>query len=63
MHGDESLVSKHPKHTLLLVYPGPNDMALKALQQYKGNILLYVGELASKLLACKSGYGSASLRS
>ncbi|KAF5841713.1 hypothetical protein DUNSADRAFT_11687 [Dunaliella salina] len=44
VHGDESLVSKNPKHTLLLVYPGPDDMAYKALQRYKGDTLLYVGE-------------------
>ena len=44
VHGDESLVSQNPKHTLLLVYPGPDDMAQKALERYKGNVLLYVGE-------------------
>jgi len=44
VHSDESLVSKNPKHTLLLVYPGPDDMAYKALQRYRGDTLLYVGE-------------------
>lgn len=30
--------------TLLLVYPGPNDMASSCLKEYRGNCILYVGE-------------------
>jgi len=42
--GDTSVIAAHPNRTLLIVYPGPNDMAAEALQQYKGSTLLYVGE-------------------
>ncbi len=42
--GDEKQVAKHPGRTLLLVYPGPDDMAASALRLYKGRTLLYVGE-------------------
>ena len=49
VHGDETMVSKNPKHTLLLVYPGPDDMAHNALAQYKGRTLLYVGKLALRV--------------
>jgi hypothetical protein len=42
--GDEKEVPKYRKRCLLLVYPGPNDMALNALKLYKGDRLLYVGE-------------------
>ena len=42
--GDEKEIAKHRKRTLMLVYPGPTDMAINALNSYKGNRLLYVGE-------------------
>jgi hypothetical protein len=43
--GSVEQIRKHPNHTLMLVWPPPNDpLALNALSQYKGNRLLYVGE-------------------
>lgn len=42
--GNEREITKHRKRTLLLVYPGPTDMACNALNLYKGDRLLYVGE-------------------
>jgi hypothetical protein len=44
IHGDEKLLHKYPGHTLLLVYPGPDEMAFSALMEYTGDVLLYVGE-------------------
>jgi hypothetical protein len=41
--GDEKVLARHSRRTLLLVYPGPDGMAASALQHYKGNKLLYVG--------------------
>ena len=35
---------RHKKRTLLLVYPGPNEMALNCLKEYRGSRILYVGE-------------------
>lgn len=31
------------RRTLLIVYPGPDEMAANALKHYKGNTLIYVG--------------------
>eukprot|EP00730_Choanoeca_flexa_P017681 TRINITY_DN8546_c0_g1_i1.p1 TRINITY_DN8546_c0_g1~~TRINITY_DN8546_c0_g1_i1.p1 ORF type:complete len:286 (+),score=35.41 TRINITY_DN8546_c0_g1_i1:2-859(+) len=42
--GDESKLPWYPLRTLLLVYPPDNDMAVRALQTYTGDYLVYVGE-------------------
>jgi hypothetical protein len=44
-HGTPELLSNYFDHTLLLVWPPYNErMAYDALQHYKGNRLIYVGE-------------------
>jgi hypothetical protein len=43
--GDSTECAKHPEHALFLCWPPYNDpMALRALESYQGNQLLYVGE-------------------
>ncbi|GAX82104.1 hypothetical protein CEUSTIGMA_g9532.t1 [Chlamydomonas eustigma] len=42
--GNEKEIRRHPRRTLLLVYPGPTDMGLNCLNEYRGRYLLYVGE-------------------
>ncbi len=42
--GDEKKLAWYPQCTLLLVYPPETSMALKCVQQYKGDYMLYVGE-------------------
>ncbi|CAM9759726.1 unnamed protein product [Ectocarpus sp. 6 AP-2014] len=42
--GDEHALRLHRDKTLLLVYPPPGDMALRCLQEYRGDTLAYVGE-------------------
>eukprot|EP00873_Tetraselmis_striata_P005033 jgi/Tetstr1/425297/TSEL_015748.t1 len=41
--GDHTQLAHHPRRTLLLVYP-EGDMAMQCLQEYRGEVLLYVGE-------------------
>ena len=42
--GDEHVIPEHVDRTLFLCCPPPGDMALRCLRQYKGEILIYVGE-------------------
>lgn len=42
--GDENAIRMHRDKTLLLVYPQPGDTALRCLQEYKGGVMVYVGE-------------------
>eukprot|EP01087_Luapelamoeba_hula_P002487 TRINITY_DN1214_c0_g1_i5.p1 TRINITY_DN1214_c0_g1~~TRINITY_DN1214_c0_g1_i5.p1 ORF type:complete len:764 (-),score=92.74 TRINITY_DN1214_c0_g1_i5:31-2322(-) len=45
LQGDTETARLHPDHALLLCYPPPADrMALRCLQAYTGQIVLYVGE-------------------
>jgi tetratricopeptide (TPR) repeat protein len=47
LRGDESMSSLFPKSTLFMCYPpGRTRVAYNALQGYKGNRLIYVGETA-----------------
>lgn len=49
IEGNESLVSQYPDRTLFLCWPDPRSaMASKALAQYKGKFLIYVGYPAAK---------------
>lgn len=42
--GDERSIRTHRDKTLLLVYPPPGDAALRCLDEYRGDVLVYVGE-------------------
>lgn len=42
--GNQGKVLEHPDHTLLLVWPYMDDMAVSTLRLYKGEYLIYVGE-------------------
>lgn len=50
--GDETAIRQHQDKTLLLVYPPPDDMALRCLQEYRGDALVYVGEGRGGVNAC-----------
>lgn len=42
--GDERALRLHRDKTLLLVYPAPGDMAMRCLQEFRGDTFVYVGE-------------------
>lgn len=42
--GNQGKVLEHPDHTLLLVWPYMNDMAISTLRLYKGEYVIYIGE-------------------
>ena len=44
LEGNETMVTKYPKHTLFLCYPPDDNMAVNALQLYTGKWLIYIGE-------------------
>eukprot|EP00055_Hartaetosiga_balthica_P004912 m.13649 g.13649 ORF g.13649 m.13649 type:complete len:292 (+) comp4180_c0_seq1:1-876(+) len=44
LYGDEKKLSWYPHRTLLMVYPPPGNMAYNCLDQYKGDVIVYVGE-------------------
>jgi hypothetical protein len=46
LQGDESAIDLHPHRALLLCWPPPNsDMPIRALTRYRGEHLIYIGEL------------------
>lgn len=46
LEGDDSAIDRHPGRTLLLCWPPPNDdMPVRAITRYLGDIFLYIGEL------------------
>jgi len=42
--GNEAVAAKHTDRALLLVYPNPGPMAVRCLENYRGETLVYVGE-------------------
>jgi hypothetical protein len=46
LKGDETAIQRHPDRTLFLCWPPPHDeMPLRALNSYRGDTLIYIGDL------------------